>query len=224
MSLSKIAAFCITTLLSLGSLAAQTVRFVPLNDEIAATKIGIQDAKGITKLKDLNPQKRSIAYKCKPGKIPLKLVAMDRPDATGKPATVEITLPESIKVPLILILSDPGHASGLRTIAIEDSNVGFTWGSLRFINVTPGALMVRCGAEVKQLPEGNTPTDFLPGGDARNMGVQLFKEEEPDKILYSGVWEHDPKIRKLIVITSGPDPTVKELGLLVIPETNSTKK
>lgn len=224
MSFFKLAACCLTTLLSLGSLTAQTIRFIPLNDEVAATKIGVQDAKGITNLKDLNSQKRSIAYKCKPGKTPLKLVAMDRPDAAGKPTTVEILVPKSIKVPLVLILTDPDHASGLRTITLEDSSAGFTWGCLRFINVTPGALMVRCGAELIPLPEGNTPTDILPGGDARNIGVQLFKEDAQDKILFSGVWEHAPNNRKLVVVTQGADPTVGELTLLIVPESKPAGK
>jgi hypothetical protein len=112
----------------------------------------------------------------------------------------------------------------LRTITIEDSNDGFPWGCLRFLNITGGALMLRCGTEVKPLPDGNTPTDILPGGDARNIGIQFFKEEEPEKILYSGVWEHDPDIRKLIVIRTEADPAIKEPGLLVIPEEKPVKK
>lgn len=224
MSLSKIVTLGLMALLPLGGLMAQSIRFIPLNDEIAAAKIGVHDAKGTTSIKDLNSQKRSIPYKCKPGKTPIELVAMDRLDAAGKPAAVEIALPATVKVPLVLILPDAQHPSGLRTITIEDSNTGFPWGCLRFLNVTGGKLMIRYSTEVKPLPDGNTPTDIIPGGDARNMGVQFFKEEEPEKILYSGVWEHDPNIRKLIVITPGADPSVKALDLQVLPEDKRIKK
>ncbi len=224
MSLSKIAMTGLLAIFPLGGLMAQSIRFIPLNDEVAASKIGLHDSKGITNLKDLNSQRRSIPYKCKPGKDPLELIAMDRLDAEGKPAAVPILLPPAVKTPLVLILSDPQHASGMRTITIEDSNGGFPWGCLRFLNVTGGTLMIRYATEVKPLPDGNTPTDILPGGDARNMGVQFFKEDEPDKILYSGVWEHDPNIRKLIVITPGADPSVKALDLQVLPEDKRIKK
>lgn len=224
MSFPKISALCIAALLPLSGVMAQSIRFIPINEEVAAVKIGVRDAKGVTSLKDLSSQRRSIPYKFKPGKKPLELVAMERLDGAGKPTTIGIQLPEAVKAPLVLILADSQHASGLRTITIEDSNTGFPWGCLRFLNVTGGALMVRCGTDVKPLPDGNTPTDILPGGDARNLGLQLFKEDEPDKILYSGVWEHAPKIRKLIVITSGTDPADKELSLQVIPEENHAKK
>lgn len=224
MSFSKTIIVGLITLLPLGSLMAQSIRFVPLNDEIAASKISVLDSKGTKPLKDLNSQRRSAAYKCVIGKKPLLLVAMDRLDDEGKPATVEILLPPAIKSPLVLILPDPSHASGMRTITIEDANSGFPWGCLRFLNVTGGTLMIRYSTEVKPLPDGITPTDILPEGDARNMGVQFYKENEPDNILYSGVWEHDPNIRKLIVIVSGADPSVKALDIQVLPEDKRIKK
>lgn len=224
MSLSKIATLGLLALFPLGGLMAQSIRFIPLNDEIAAAKISVLDSKGTKPLDDLNSQRRSGIYKCVVNKKPLLLVAMDRLDAEGKPATAEILLPPAVKSPLVVILPDPNHPSGMRTVTIEDANNGFPWGCIRFLNVTGGTLMFRHGTEVKPLPHGDTPTDILPEGDARNMGVQFYNENETDKILYSGVWEHDPNIRKLVVIVPGADPAVKALDIQVLPEDKRIKK
>lgn len=205
-------------------LLAAPVRFIPMNDEIAASAIAVEDSKSTVTLKDLNSQKRSKAYNFKVGKTPLKLVAMDQKTPDGKAATVEISLPSEFKSPLVLILADPQHPSGLRTIAIEETNAGFEWGSLRFLNVTDDALTLRYGEEIKQLPAGNKPVDVLPPADAHNVGVQFYKESAPAVILYSAVWEHDPTCRKLIVIMPGVDPRIRALDIKVLPETKPTGK
>lgn len=41
---------------------ADSIRFLPLGEEIADRKIGLQDGKALTPLGDLNPRKRSKAY------------------------------------------------------------------------------------------------------------------------------------------------------------------
>ena len=214
----------LTILWPSAALHAAPVRFIPLNDEIAASKLSVRDSKATTALKDLSPQKRSISYPCKLGKKPLLLVALDRKDAEGKPATVEIVLPPTLKSPLVLILPDPQHPTGVRVIALDDSSANFPWGSLRFFNSSIRSLMIRYGTEEKALTEGDTPTDITPGGDARNVGVQLFDEKEPTKILYSAVWEHDPNVRKLIFIAPGADAKTQAIELKIIPEDQRVKK
>ncbi len=202
---------------------AVSIRFLPMNEELAERKIGLQDGKGTTELKDLNPKKRSKAYTLSKGDTPPALVALDRQRPMGKPACVELSLAADIKSPLVLILADPDHASGMRVIILEDSEAGFPWGSLRFVNVAARPFMIRCEKETKAIPELPGTIDIDPGGEARNIGVQLFAEEEPDAVLYSAVWEHDPNLRKLVLIVAAEDPGTKELSLEILPQDKRAK-
>lgn len=202
---------------------AVSVRFLPMNEEVAGRKIGIQDSKRLTELKDLNPKKRSKAYVCATGGTLPTLVALDRERPNGKPASVEITLAADIKSPLVLILADPASPSGMRVIVIEDSESGFPWGSLRFVNTSDNPLMIRCEKETKAIPELFRTIDIAPGGEARNIGVQLFSEAVPDVMHYSAVWEHDPNLRKLIFIVPAANPASKELTLEIIPQDKRAK-
>lgn len=223
----------ITSLLCIASLAilcpcaavrAAAVRFVPLNDEIAALKIAVKDAKKTTTLTDLNPLKRSTAYPCTIGGTPLQLVALDRKAADGNPESVGIALTPDIKSPLVLILPDPQHPSGLRAISIDDSTAALPWGSIRFLNTTGKPLIIRFGTDLKPLPEGDKLVDIKPDGPARRLGVQVSMEKEPDEILYSAVWEHDPNVRKLIFVLPASNPETKALELKVIPEDQRIKE
>lgn len=202
---------------------AASVKFLPLSDELAERKIGLQDGKAVTPLADLNVRKRSKAYTCKTGKKPLSLLALDRERPNGKPAGVEIVLPPEMKSPLVLILASATDPSGMRAIVIEDGSNDFQWGSLRFVNTTEKPLMIRYDKETKAIPEPLKPVDVIPGGEARNIGVQLFSETEPATILYSAVWEHDPNLRKLIFILPQADPAQKELKLEIIPQDKRVK-
>src|SRR6478672_9449035 len=87
------------TFSAFGTLAqAASIRFLPINEEMAGRKIALQDGKHLTELKDLNPKKRSKAYSCTEG----KLVALDHERPNGTPASVEIKLTEGMKSPLAL--------------------------------------------------------------------------------------------------------------------------
>jgi hypothetical protein len=227
MSHSITSLLCVATLAILcssGIVRAASVRFVPFNEEVAALKIAVKDAKKTTTLKDLNPLKRSTAYPCTIGETPLQLVALDRKTADGKPESVGSALTPDIQSPLVLILPDSHHPSGLRAIAIDDSKAAFFWGSTRFLNTTGNPLLIRYGTDLKPLPEGDKLVDINPDGPARRIGVQILMEKDPDKILYSAVWEHDPQVRKLILVLPGTNPQTKAVDLKVIPEDQRIKK
>jgi hypothetical protein len=227
MSHSITSLLCVATLAILcpcGIVRAASVRFVPLNDEVAGLKIAVKDAKKATILKDLNPLKRSTAYPCTIGESSLQLVALDRKAPDGKPESVGIALTPDIQSPLVLILPDPQHPSGLRAIAIDDSTAAFSWGSIRFLNTTGNPLTIRFGTDLKPLPEGDKVVDIKPDGPARRIGVQVSLEGKPDEILYSAVWEHDPQVRKLIFVLSGTNPQTKAVELKVIPEDQRIKE
>ena len=214
----------LTILCPCGIVRAAPIRFVPLSEEIAALKIAVKDAKKTTIIKDLNTLKRSNAYPCTIGETPLQLVALDSKSADGKPESVAISLTPNIKSPLVLILPDSHHPSGLRAIAIDDSKAAFSWGSTRFLNTTGNPLIIRYGTDLKPLPEGDKLVDINPDGPARRIGVQILMEKDPDKILYSAVWEHDPQVRKLILVLPGTNPQTKAVDLKVIPEDQRIKK
>lgn len=214
--------FPVVLALALGGLwhvaQADSLRFLPLNEEVAGRKIGLQDGKGLVELKGLNPKKRSKAYALVAGGGPPVLAALDRERPGGKPAGVELLVAAEMKAPLVLILADPDHPSGMRAIVIEDGAAGFPWGSLRFVNTADKPLMIRCGKETLAIPKSPGVIDIAPGGEARNIGVQLYAEEEPDAVLYSAVWEHDPNLRKLIFIVPAGKSDTREIALEVIPQ------
>jgi hypothetical protein len=215
--------FLLTTFL-LGAVAhAASIRFLPLSEEIAERKIGLQDGSKLTSLVDINVRKRTKAYVCKFGAKPLALVALDRERPNGKPSAVEIVVPPAMKSPLVLILESPDHPSGMRTLVIEDDSGDFLWGSLRFINTTEKPLVIRYENSTKAIPSQLKPIDVVLAGEARNIGIQFFSEADPNTILYSAVWEHDPNLRKLVLITGQADPSRKELKLGIIPQDRRVK-
>lgn len=211
-------------LVGFGNMAeAVSIRFLPINEEVAERKIGLQDGKGLTELNDLNAKKRSKAHVCKPGDVPATLVALDRERPGGNPLSVDIVLPAGIESPLVLILADTEHRSGLRVLVLEDAVTHFPWGSLRFVNTAQKPLMIRCDKDTIAIAESPATIDLKPGGEARNIGVQIFSEEEPDEVLYSAVWEHNPNLRKLIFIVPAEDPDAKTLTLEIIPQDERSK-
>lgn len=223
-SIQPILAVILVGLGACTSLIAAPIRFVPMTQDIAACKIIVKDSKGTTSLKGLTAQTPSAPYQLKVGKKPLELTTPDIKDADGKPASLEIPLPPELKSALVLLLLDSKHPSGIRAVCLDDSTAGFAWGTLRFLNLSEAPLTLRFGEDRKPLPEDSTPVDFPGPAEAHNVGVQLYKETAPTKILYSAVWEHDPNFRKLVVITPGADPVTRAIDLQIIPEDKRIKK
>lgn len=216
--ISPFAAILCGLFASLSTLQAIPIKFLPWDDTIAARKITFSDGKEIFELQDLHPDKRSKAYKWAGGDVPPVLGALDRTSEDGTPVTAPIKLPSGIKSPLVLILPDPKKPSGLRTYVIEDASDSFSWGTLRFINATGKELLVRQDKAIKKLSKTWKFTEFSPGGDSRNIGIQLASPDDLQAILYSAVWEYDPNVRRLIIVVPGTDAKDGALDLKVIPE------
>ena len=203
-----------------GILQAGQVRFLPLNDEIAGRELAVRDAKGTKALENLSPGKRSAALAVEAGDKPLQLVALDRQAPGAAAPTVEIALAADLKSPLVLIVPDAEDPTGLRPIVIDDSQAGFPWGSLHFVNTTGQELVARYEKEEKPLPASTEPVSISPGGETRMIGIEVCKEEE-EKPVYSAVWQHDPKIRKLVFIVVNADGDLYEVK--VVPEDQRSK-
>ena len=199
-------------------LVALPLRFLAWDDDIAVRSVSVTNNGKINALEDLHPYKRSKVFDVTIGETPLLLVASDRKNADGKPATVEIKITAGISSPLVIILPDPKHPGGLRPFVIEDSQKTFSWGSLRFVNATGKELLFRCDKSVISLPGSWNPLDFAPGGASRNMMVQIAAKDNLKALLYTAVWEHNPDIRNLVLILPGANPASAVVNLKTIPE------
>jgi hypothetical protein len=203
---------------SLVTLQAASIRFLPWDDAIAARKIGFFNGKEVAGIQNLHPDKRTQTVTWSGGAVPPQLIALDRTSADGKPVAVALKIQAGMENPLVLILPDAAHPSGLRCFVIDDSSGNFSWGTFRFINATGKELLVRNDKVTKSLPEAWKPVDLNPGGAARNMGIQLAARDNLTAILYSAVWEYEPDVRKLIIIVPGTDAQSGAVNLKIIPE------
>jgi hypothetical protein len=200
-----------------GSLVAATIRFLPWDHKVAARQIAFQHGEEVEKL-TLHPDQRSGPINSTVGEKLLQLVALDRTSQDGKPTSFAIKIPAGIQAPLVLILPDAKHPTGLRSFVIEDASANFAWGTMRFVNATGKTLLVRHDKTIKELPDTWTPVDIAPGGDARNAGVQVAAHDDTKTILYSAVWKHDPNIRKLIFVVPGADVRTGVVAFKIVPE------
>lgn len=214
--------FALLILVSLAApLSAVPLRFLPWDDEVAARKLALGGGKAETALPEMHPHKRSKPLAITLGETPPLLIALDRKGADGKPLSVVIKVAQGMISPLVLILSDPKNPAGLRTFVVEDNPTTFPWGTSRFINATSKQLLIRQEKIVTPLPPGWTPVDTSPGGEARNVGVQVAARDDLKSILYSSVWEYDPQIRKLIFIIPGGDERTGAIEMKIIPESRA---
>jgi hypothetical protein len=197
---------------------AAPIRFLAWDDTIAARKIGFSNGTEVAELQNLHPHKRSKTINWTSGEVPPALVALDRTSPDGKPVTAPVKFTPDLKSPLVLILPDSAHPSGLRCFVIEDGAGSFGWGTFRFINATGKELLVRNDKVTKSLPATWKEVDLNPGGGMRNMGIQLAARDNLTAILYSAVWEYDPEVRKLIIIVPGTDAQSGAVSLKIIPE------
>lgn len=212
------AAVLLGIIAALTPLHAAPIKFLPWDDAIAARKIAFSDGTDVTEIKDLHPHKRTNTMKWTVGEVPPVLVALDRTSADGKPVTAPIKFTAGMTSPLVLILPDPAAPSGLRCFVIEDSSSRFGWGTLRFINATGRDLLVREDKTITPLPKTWKAVDLSPGGQKRNIGIQMASPADLKAVLYSAVWEHDPDVRKLIIVVPGTDAGSGAVDLKIIPE------
>lgn len=222
MNSSSLSALFLALLALLSPLGAGPVKFLAWDDDVALRKIGFSDGKEVTELQELHPQKRSKSISWTAGDAVPQLIALDRKTPEGKPVGVPIKLTAGMESPLVLILPDKSHPSGLRSFVIEDSSTSFGWGTLRFLNATGKELLVREDKLIKALPANWKAVDIDPGGKARNLGIQMAAKSDLESVLYSAVWEHNPDVRKLIIVVPGTDARTGALDLKIIPEDRRT--
>jgi hypothetical protein len=123
-----------------------------------------------------------------------------------------------MKFPLILILPDEAHPSGIRLLVVDDDPAGFKWGTYRFLNTTPKELVVQMEQKAVRVPNGWKPVDLDLGGETRGVGARVALAEAIEKPLYSAVWEYDANVRTLCFLVPGTDPRLSPVAFKSIPE------
>lgn len=216
---SMIAAFASMTMLCLSiNLHAIPLRVLAWDSEIASKRLAIGDSKGSAIIESMHPSKRTGVYQVAAGEKPPVIEVLDLKDAEGKPVSVEIKLPEGIRKPLLLVMPDEKAASGVRLHVLEDDARDFDWGSSRFINATGRKLVFVHEKKRLDLPASWDPVNMKPGGSARNMEVKGYFFDQPARAFYSGIWEHHPDLRMMVILVPGSDPRLGPVAIKMIPE------
>ncbi|QJE95148.1 hypothetical protein [Luteolibacter luteus] len=184
---------------------------------MATRKLGLKYGEKVEELKGLHPLKRTKAVNVT-GETPPQIVALDKKDPQGKPLSVDIKLPADLKSPLVLIIPDPKHPTGVRPYVIEDNTANFKWGSIRVLNATGKVALIKVDTKVAELPSVWSPIDIDPGGTTRNVSVQAAMKDKPANVLYSAVWEHNVDVRELVIVVPSTTGGPGEIDFKVIPE------
>ncbi|MFD0893883.1 hypothetical protein KBB96_10700 [Luteolibacter ambystomatis] len=195
-------------------------RLLAWDESVAARKLAWVSGDKDVPIKDLHPLRRSHAYPGNAPGTPLVIRALDRTAKEGEPpVTLSCSVPVAMERPLILLVPDEAAPSGLKALVIDDSEAGFAWGTIRFLNVTPEELYVLCDKKAVQVPKGLKPVDVRPGGGQRNIGIRIDFAKQSGVPVYTSLWEYRDDTRSLVFVTpSGDEKRLGEVGIKVIPE------
>ena len=200
------------------SLLAIPVRILAWDRDIASRPLAIGDSKGTTKIEAMHPTQRTGIYQITAGDTPPAIVALDKKSPDGKLFSTPIKIPASTKNPLLIILPDEKAESGVRLFVLEDDTSGFSWGATRFINAMSKELVFVSEKKGTALPPSWTPVQIDPGGESRNREVKIFYRDQPEKAVYSAIWEQNSDVRMLVFLLPSEDPRLGPVGLKMISE------
>lgn len=200
------------------ALHAAPPRVLAWDEEIAAKKLALVSATSQVEITGMHPTKRTYALRLK-GAGPYFVRVLDQaPAADGKPIQIAVPLTDAVKHPLILLMPDPKHPTGLRPLVIDDDVSGFAWGTFRFFNATPKEIVVQMEQKAVKVPVGWKPVDLNLGGETRGIGARVALAESIEKALYSAVWEFDANARTLCILVPGTDPRLGPIAFKAVPE------
>ena len=214
----RLRAAIFSTLMLSQWLHAIPLRVLAWDDEIAARKLAIVTSKGLVPLQGMHPSKRTNEYQVTGGEKPISVQALDKTDKDGKPVASAMIIPKGTKKALLLLLPDAKADTGLRLLVLEDDVTNFPWGGIRFINACGRKLAFVYEKKGITLPVSWTPVLANPGGANRNMETQLYLFEQPERPIYSAVWEQQQDVRTLIFIVPGTDPRLGPVAMKMISE------
>lgn len=208
--------------LAMPAARALEFRFLAWDEAVAARPVAVLEGKDKeAAIKDLHPLKRSPRVSANLNEGSLLLRALDKKDAAGKPVDFSVKVPAEMTRPLVLLVSDPKAASGLRGLVLEDAVANFPWGTFRFLNVSGSELGVSLGTLSKILPAAWQAQDLLPGGNkALPIKIAMGDKDNPSptKTVYAAMWNADPDVRRLVFVAAGTTPRLGPLEIKIIPE------
>lgn len=197
---------------------AASPRALAWDYEIAARKLALVSGGNVFDIPEMHPRKRTTPLHIK-GAAPLMLRALDKnPGPDGKPVERACPIPDSIKFPLLVILPDTNHPTGVNIVIVDDDPATFRWGTYRFFNATPKEIAVLMEKSTLRVPVGWKPTDINLGGENRGIGVQMAFSTDLDHVIYSGVWEFDKEVRTLCFLLPGTDPRLGPMAFKMVDE------
>lgn len=206
------------TLAAAPLMAASPPRVLAWDEEIAGRKLAFVAGKELIKLEGLSSLRRTPPLALKAAG-PYQIRALDKaPGPDAKPIELACPIPETVEKPLIVLLPDKVHPTGLRVIVVDDNPAGFRWGSYRFLNATPKELIVQLEKKAVKVPTGWKPIDLDLGGETRGIGARIALSESIEVPLYSAVWEYNTNIRTLCFLVPGDDPRLSPVAFKAIPE------
>lgn len=198
--------------------AAPVVRVLAWDEEVADRKLALVSGTSTLAITNMHPHKRSDPLRVRGGG-PHAIHALDRePGADGKPVLLNCPIPESVTFPLLILIADEDHPSGLRVLVFNDDPAGFRWGGYRFLNATSKDLVVQMEEKAVTVPGGWKPVDFHLGGSNRGFGARIALAEAIETPLYTGVWEYEDDVRILCFLVPGDDPRLSPVVLKTISE------
>lgn len=198
--------------------AAPLVRVLAWDESVAARQLAFVSAGAAIEITGMHPLKRTEPVKTKGGG-PFAVRALDKePGPDGKPLDITCRIPATMLHPLLVLLPDESHPTGIRPLIVDDNPLGFRWGSYRFLNATPKELFVQLENKAIRAPAGWKPVDVRLGGDSRGFGARIALAADFKQPLYTAVWEYNPDVRILCFIVPGTDPRLGPVVFKAIPE------
>ena len=202
--------------------AAPAFRALAWDYEVAERKLALVSGESSAEITGMHPLKRTGPIRLK-GKGPFVIRALDRkPGADGKPVDRQLAVPESVQYPLLVVMPDEKHPTGVRPMVIDDNPAGFRWGSYRFLNATQKDLVVQLEQKAVKVPAGWKTVDLDLGGERRGVGARVALSESISEPLYSAVWEYNEEVRTLCFLVPGEDPRLSPVMFKVVPEDKLT--
>jgi hypothetical protein len=197
--------------------SAVAIRVLAWDHDIADRKLSLVNGANLVPIVHMHPLKRTEVFRVT-GDGGVVVRATDKGlDPDGKPFDLPVKVGE-IKRPLLLLLPDPKHPTGLRGMVIDDGTEGFKWGSFRFFNTTDKELVVQFDQKAISVPGGWKPVNFEMDGEPRGFAVRVATREEIEQPLYTAAWEYDPEVRTVVFMVPGNDPRESPVSFKAIPE------
>ena len=203
-------------------MGAPAVKVLAWDDAVSARKLSLVRGESEVEITGMHPNKRSGALRLK-GAGPVFLRALDKAAGEdGKPVQRECKVPEGMTHPLLLVMADEKHPTGVRVVVFDDNPAEFPWGAYRFLNATPKEMVAQMEQKAVKLPTGWKAVNLTLDGDVRGVGARLALAEKIETPLYTAIWEYDPTIRTLCFIVPATDPRMGVVEVKAVPEDRRT--